>query len=104
MVFSNEKRRNYDLNIMIDETKIEEVEKTTFLGVIINNKLTWKDHFASKVSRGMGMVIKARNYLNSKGLLTLYYTFVYGPLPYILQSYLGKHLSKQFKTFVCVTE
>ena len=76
MVSSNKRRKHYDLIIKIDETKIEEVKKTKFLGVIIDNKLTWKDHVASKVSRGMGMIIKARNYLNRKGLLTLYYTFV----------------------------
>ena len=49
---------------MVDETKIEEVMKTKCLLVIIDNKLTWKDHVAhvvSKVSRGMGMIIKARN-------------------------------------------
>ena len=75
MVFSNKRRKHYDLNIKIDGTKIEEVKKKTkFLGVIIDNKLTWKDHVAhvaSKVSRGMDMIIKARNYLNRKGLLTL---------------------------------
>ena len=67
MLFTNKKRKDRDLNIMIDGTKIEEVKKTKFLGVIIDNKLSWKDHVAhvaSKVSRGMGMIIKARNYLN----------------------------------------
>ena len=60
-------------------------KKKKILGVIIDNKLTWKDHvahIASKVSRGMGMIIKARTYLNRKGLLTLYYTFVYPYLTY----------------------
>ena len=69
MLFANKKRKDHDLNIMIDGTKIEEVKKTKFLGVIIDNKLSWKDHVAhvaSKVSRGMGMIIKARNYLNRK--------------------------------------
>ena len=70
---------------MIDGIKIEEVRKTKFLGVVIDNKLSWKDHVthvASKVSRGLGMIIKARNYLNTKGLITLYYTFVYPYLTY----------------------
>ena len=70
---------------MIDGIKIEEVRKTKFLGVIIDNKLSWKDHVthvASKVSRGLGVIIKARNYLNTKGLITLYYTFVYPYLTY----------------------
>ena len=29
---------------MTDRIKIEEVRKTKFLGVIIDNKLSWKDH------------------------------------------------------------
>ena len=82
MLFTNKKRKDHDLNIMIDGTKIEEVKKTIFSGVIIDNKLSWKDHVASKVSRGMGIIIKARNYLNRKSLLTLYYTFVYPYLTY----------------------
>ena len=85
MLFTNKKRKDHDLNIMIDGTKIEKVKKTKFLGVIIDNKLSWKGHVAhvaSKVSRGMGMIIKARNYLNRKSLLTLYYIFVYPYLTY----------------------
>ena len=53
MVFSNKKRRQYDLNIMVDVTKIEEVKKTNFLGVIIGNKLTWKDHVAHVASKNV---------------------------------------------------
>ena len=85
MVFTNEKKRLNDLNILIDGTRIEEVKKTKFLGVIIDNKLSWKDHVAhvvGKVSRGLGMIIKARHYLNKQGLLTLYYPFVYPYLTY----------------------
>ena len=77
MVFSSEKRRHYDSSIMIDETKIEEVKKTKFVWVIIDNKPTWKDHVARDASRGVDMIIKAKNYVNRRGLLTLYYLFVY---------------------------
>ena len=83
MVFTNKNKRLDELNILIDGNKIEEVRKTKFLGVIIDNKLSWKDHVAhvvGKVSRGLGMIIKARNCLNKKGLITLDYLFVY---PYI---------------------
>ena len=40
MLFTNKKRKDHDINIMIDGTKIEEVKKTKFLGVIIDNKLS----------------------------------------------------------------
>ena len=41
MMFSNKKRRHYDLNIMTD------------LRVIIDNKLTWKDHVAHVASKNV---------------------------------------------------
>ena len=55
MVSSNKKKRLGQLNILIDGNKIEEVKKTKFLGVIIGNKLSWKDHVShvvGNVSRG----------------------------------------------------
>ena len=85
MMFTNEKKRLDELNIMIDGSKIEEVRKTKFLVVIIDKKLSWKDHVthvANKISRGLEMIIKARNYLNNKGLITLYYTCIYPYLTY----------------------
>ena len=94
MVFTNKKIRLNDLNILIDGTRIEEVKKTKLLGVIIDNKLSWKDrvaHVVGKVSRGLGMIIKARNYLNKQGLLTLYYSFVYPHLTYCYHIW-GKYI------------
>ena len=105
MVFFNKSIKHYDLNIKIDETKIEEVKENKILGVIIDNKLTWKDrvaHVASEVSRGMGMIIKARNYLTRNGLLTLYYTFVYPYLTYI--NHIWGNIYQSNLKRLCVTE
>ena len=57
----------HDLNIKIDNASIDEIEKTKCLGVIIDNKLNWNEHIAyiaGKLSRDIGMIIKARHYLN----------------------------------------
>ena len=83
MVFARSKIRNIQLAINIDGESIDEVRITKFLGVVIDNKLNWKDHImhiAGKISRGIGMIIKARDYLNKDGLLALYSAFIY---PYI---------------------
>ena len=80
MVFSKRRTRKTSLKLIIDGESIGEVQNTKFLGIIIDNKLNWKDHIsyiAGKVSRGVGMIIKARNYLNRDGLMCLYYSFVY---------------------------
>ena len=35
---------NGNLQIKVDELIIDQVGKTKFLGVIVNENLTWKDH------------------------------------------------------------
>ena len=63
--------------------------KTKFLGVIIDNKVNWKDHInyiAGKISRGIGMIIKARKYLQKPALITLYYS-LYIPILLIATIY-----------------
>ena len=39
-----------------------------------------RSHVAGKVSRAIGMIVKAKKYLRKEALLTLYYSFVY---PYL---------------------
>ena len=78
MIFDKQKRRSIQLKIKIENQEIEHTCKTKFLGVIIDQKLTWKPHMAlmsGKIARGIGMIIKARHCLNKNALLTLYYSF-----------------------------
>ena len=80
MLFTKSRNIPLKLNIVIDTGSIGEVRRTKFLGVFIDNKLNWKDHIpyiSGKISRGIGMIIEARNYLNQDGLLALYYAFIY---------------------------
>ena len=68
----------------MNEQVISEVREIKFLGVKLDNKVNWKDHInyiSGKVSRGIGMVLKARGYLAKKALMTLYYSFIY---PYLI--------------------
>ena len=80
MVIIKKRIARSGMMIKINGQAISEVSKTKFWGVIIDNKINWKDHIsyiAGKVSRGIGMMIKARKYLQKEALLTLYYTFIY---------------------------
>ena len=50
----------------------------------IDNKLSWKFHIAyisGKIARGIGIINKARRFLNKDSLLSLYYSFIY---PYLI--------------------
>ena len=75
IVFNRKKNIDAKLKIHIDNQDIEEVLSTKFLGVIIYSKLTCKQHIShisGKIARSIGMIIKAKYYLNKNALLTLY--------------------------------
>ena len=85
MIFSNKKAKERpSIQLKIDGETLSEVKKTKFLGVVIDNKLSWKDHvnyISGKIARGIGILIKARKFINKDALVTLYYSFIY---PYLL--------------------
>ena len=63
------------------------VESTKFLGVFIDEKLTWKthiNHIKLKVSRGLGVMSRVRNILSSIILIKLYHTLIYPHFVYCI--------------------
>ena len=46
MLFSGFKKTKPSINLKIEGESISETVKSKFLGVIIDNKLSWKDHIA----------------------------------------------------------
>ena len=69
--------------IIIVNNVLEQVDNTKFLGVYIDQHLTWKTHvnfIADKISKSFGLLYKAKYHLPPKSLLSLYYAFVY---PYL---------------------
>ena len=71
-------------DIILDNTKLDRVTKTKFLGVIIDENLTWKNHIdgiTKTISRNIGMINKLKFFFVPERILrTLYCTLV---LPYI---------------------
>ena len=88
MVFTNKRSPASTIKLEINNERIVETCKTKFLGVIIDNKLTWKEHInyiSGKIARGIGIITKARNYLNKESLLSLYYSLIYPYFTYCYQ-------------------
>ena len=53
---------------------------TKFLGVIIDEKLTWiphTDYLAKKISKSIGILMRLKGYLTSDSLVNMYYAFIY---------------------------
>ena len=73
-----------NLIIKINNANIDRVRTTKFLGVIIDEKLTWSYHInyiATKISKSIGVICRVRKVLNGNILRNLYFTFIY---PYLL--------------------
>ena len=83
MFFSRTRNANDNFTISINDNPIEQVHSTKFLGVLIDDKLTWKDHISSVskiVSRNTSVLSKLRSFLPTHTLLSLYNTLI---LPYL---------------------
>ena len=97
MLFTR-KKCNTKLSIKIENSFITQVTKTKFLGIIIDEKLNWKDrilYISNKISKATGVIIKARM-LGKRALLSLYYSLVY-PFFDLLLSSVGSHVSVQYR-------
>ena len=71
--------------IILESNVLEQVDNTKFLGVYIDQHLEWKTHvnfIAAKISKSVGFLYKAKYYLPSNYLLTLYYALIYPYLTY----------------------
>ena len=98
------KRKKYAASgdIVINGSTINEVDSTKFLGVLIDNNLSWKPHInliCSKIAKNIGIMAKARSTFNEKTLVSLYYSFIYPYLNYCIHvwgSAFQTHLNKIF--------
>ena len=69
-----------DNDLVVDNEKISMSNHTKFLGVMVDSHLTYEshiNHIKGKISRGIGILYKAKKYLNESALLTMYYAFIY---------------------------
>ena len=81
---SPNKKPSQIIKININGKNIEQVKTTTFLGIIIDECLTWKDHTAKvtkKIVRASGIIAKMRHFVNQNSLKLIYYALVY---PYLI--------------------
>ena len=83
-IFSN-KRLNNIPGVIIRNTEIVACQKQKFLGIILDNKLSFNDHInktANKVKSANGILWKLSHYVPPEVLKKIYYTLVYPFLIY----------------------
>ena len=68
--------------LTLNRTKIYESTKIKYLGLILDARLSWKDHIcelAKKLSRSVGMLYKSRDFCPTSILKSLYYSIFHSP-------------------------
>ena len=80
MLFTRERTDVNDVGIEINNITISRVTIVRFLGVILDEKMSWKDHInyiSKKISNCIAIVFKLKNIVSKDTLTSLYYTLAY---------------------------
>ena len=80
MLFKGRRQIDSLPRIEMNEVKISSIETSKFLGVIVDDRLTWIhhiDYICKKVSKSIGLLHKLKKYLNVQSMINMYYCFVY---------------------------
>ena len=84
MVFRpRQKSLCYDFDISINGEALTQVSEALFLGVLLDDCLSWKSHIslvAHKISKSIGIIYRSSYFLSKTSLRTLYNCLV---LPYL---------------------
>ena len=84
----------------IGTKEIERTQATKFLGVIIDEKISWKSHIDilnTKISKNIGILYKASSILSPENLKFLYFSFIQSYYIYANVAWASTHKSKLTK-------
>ena len=86
IIFKGKNKNIYwNISIIFDRNQLVQKQSIKFLGVVIDEKLSWKSHISyicKKVSKSTGIIFRCRYYLSNKTKQSLYYSLVYPYLTY----------------------
>ena len=97
LMFFHKKQKHVDeINVQTNGTKIEHVESFNFLGIMLNENLTWKSHIemvGKKISKVMGILYRLKNIFPENVLFVLYNSVIVSYINYGLLLW-GVHIHK----------
>ena len=82
---SHKKQLIRQMNLRLSGNELQRVEESKFLGIIIDQHLTWKNHIdyiTKKIIRTTGLLCRIRFYVNQTHLKMLYNSLIYPYLHY----------------------
>ena len=76
------------IDVTMNNSCLKKTDSLKYLGVIIDHKLNWTQHIAhvkNKISKGIGIMYRARAYLTKNSLKKLYFSYIYPYLIYCIE-------------------
>ena len=103
MIFHRKQKQVDEINVQLNGTQIERVESFNFLGIMLDENLTWKSHIemvAKKFSKVTGILYRLKNIFPENVLFVLYNSLIvsyinYGLLLWGVQVHKLEHLQKK---------
>ena len=84
------KKKTKKVNLNINKRDIKQVSTFKYLGVYLDDKLSWREHIQNlktKLAKFAGVVYKLRNFATKKVLMMLYNALVGSCLRYGIRSW-----------------
>ena len=92
----SQKKFNHSFSLFIGGRSLIQSNVTKFLGVYIDELLTWKYHInfvCKQIAKSIGILFRTRFYLSCKTKLMLYYTLIYPYITYCNSSWSSTYVS-----------
>ena len=88
VIFRANKKLDHNVTLLMNKKAIEQKDHVKYLGVLVDEKLKWNfhiPHVAKKIGRGIGILVRLRQYLNHDMLRNIYSCLIYSHLCYGIQ-------------------
>ena len=88
MFFHRAKIKIVNPIVTMNNCFLKKTDSLKYLGVIIDHRLNWSQHINHvkiKVSKGIGIMYRARSYLTKSSLRKLYFSYIYPYLIYCIE-------------------
>ena len=95
LIFSNTKHK-HKFDIKMNENTLKQVHDINYLGVCLEESLTWKKHLEAvqtKISKASYLISKIRHYVDLATLKILYYSLVFPHINYCITVWGGTYKS-----------
>ena len=90
VIFRANRPLNHNVTLIMNRKALAQKEHIKYLGILMDEHLKWTPQISSvskKISRGIGILAKLKNFLDVKLLSNIYYSLVYSHLSYGIQAW-----------------